>query len=48
MDVHCVDAVFRASCFEGEELTFARQERDGANEVRISRGEDTILLARLA
>ena len=48
LDIRTVDAVFRASCFEGEELSFARRERDGATEVRISRGEDTILLARLA
>ena len=48
LDIRSVDAVFRASCFEGEELAFARRQRDGADEVRISRGEDTILLARLA
>ena len=48
LDIRSVDAVFRASCFEGEELAFARRRRDGADEVRISRGEDTILLARLA
>ena len=48
LDIRSVDAVFRASCFEGGELAFARRQRDGADEVRISRGEDTILLARLA
>ena len=43
-----VDVSFRASCFEGEELCFFRRETENGPDLRIARGADTILLARMA
>ena len=43
-----VDVSFRASCFEGEELRFFRRETENGLDLRIARGADTILLARMA
>ena len=47
MEIHEIDAGFRASCFEGETLQFYKKESGGALEVRIARGEETVLLARI-
>ena len=43
-----VDVSFRASCFEGDELRFFRRETENGLDLRIARGADTILLARMA
>ena len=47
MEIREIDAGFRASCFEGETLRFYKKENGGALEVRIARGEETVLLARI-
>ena len=33
---------------EGDRLTFYKKEGDGAIDLRIARGEETVLLARIA
>ena len=43
-----IDVLFRASCFEGDELVFSRRDADDSVQVRIARGEQTILLVNLA
>lgn len=48
MDLKSVDAIFRASCFEGENLCFTRKAQDGALDLRIAREGETVLLARFA
>jgi acyl-ACP thioesterase len=45
---HTVDVLFRASCFEGEALEFRKKETEGGVQVRLSRGDETVLLAALA
>ena len=47
MEIHEIDAGFRASCFEGETLQFYKKESGGALDLRIARGEETVLLARI-
>lgn len=47
MNIRTIDLVFRAPCFEGELLEFYKKEQDGVLDIRLARGEDTILLARL-
>ena len=44
----CADVSFRASCFEGEQLQFYRRETESGLDLRIARGADTVLLARLS
>ncbi len=41
-----VDLAFRAPCFEGQLLQFYRKENGDALDLRIARGEETVLLAR--
>ena len=48
MQLRSVDLIFRAPCYEGDRLTFYKKEGDGAIDLRIARGEETVLLARLA
>ncbi len=48
MDLHTIDLLFRAPCYEGELLQFYRKEQAGALDLRMGRGDETILLARLA
>ena len=47
-DIRTVDAIFRASCFEGERLAVERREADGCLDLRLCRGGESIFLARLA
>ena len=47
MDPRSVDLIYRAPCYEGETLAFRRRENSGALEVCASRGDETVLLARL-
>ena len=47
-EIRTVDAIFRAPCFEGEALGIQRRESEGSLELRLSRGEESVFLARLA
>ena len=47
MDIHSMDVIFRASCFEGETLRLQRLDAPGSTDIRMSRGDDTILLVRI-
>jgi acyl-CoA thioesterase FadM len=48
MQLRSVDLIFRAPCYEGDRLTFYKKEGNGAIDLRIGRGEETVLLARAA
>ena len=45
---HTVDILFRASCYEGDRLAFSRKETDRGVQVRLARGDETVMLAALA
>ena len=45
--VRSIDLIFRAPCYEGEELCFYKKESEGALDLRVARGEETVLLARI-
>lgn len=45
--VRCVDLIFRAPCHEGELLSFYKMEEDGRLDIRMTRGEETVLLGRI-
>ncbi len=48
MDVHDIDVTYRASCFEGETLDLFKKPLEGGGlDVRMARGGETVLLARL-
>ncbi|MCR5842433.1 MAG: hypothetical protein K6G66_00610 [Oscillospiraceae bacterium] len=47
-NIRCVDLLFRAPCFEGDLLTLYKKESEGILDLRMARGEETVLLARLA
>ncbi len=46
-EIHSVDLIFRAPCFEGDMLSFCKKERDGGTDYRMARGGETVLLARV-
>lgn len=43
-----IDLIFRTPCYEGEELTFLKKEGEGVTDLRAARGDETVLLARIA
>ena len=45
--VRCVDLIFRAPCHEGDLLSFYKKEEDGRFNVRMARGEETVLLGQI-
>lgn len=45
--VRCVDLIFRAPCHEGDLLSFYQKEEDGRLDIRMARGEETVLLGRI-
>ena len=45
--VRCVDLIFRAPCHEGDLLSFYKKEEDGRFDVRMARGEETVLLGQI-
>ena len=47
-DIRSIDLIFRAPCYEGEELDVRRREDGGALDLCMSKGEQVRLLARLA
>lgn len=47
MRVRCVDLIFRAPCHEGDLLSFYKKEADGLLDIRVARGEETVLLGRI-
>jgi len=47
LKLSCVDVTYRAPCFEGEDLTVDRLRTEAGMDLRIRRGEETALLARL-
>jgi acyl-CoA thioesterase FadM len=47
-NIRSVDLLFRAPCFEGDLLTLYKKEGEGALDLRMARGEETVLLARIA
>lgn len=46
-DIHSIDIIYRAASFEGETLELRRLDSPGCTDIRMSRGDDTILLARI-
>ncbi|MBR6840134.1 MAG: hypothetical protein IKM82_06040, partial [Oscillospiraceae bacterium] len=48
MQARSIDLIFRAPCYEGEELTFYKKEGEGVTDLRVARGDETVLLARIA
>ena len=46
--IRSIDLIFRAPCFEGEELEITRREEGGVLDLRLSKGEEVRLLARIA
>ena len=47
LDIRDIDVCFRRPSFEGDRLVFQRRAAENALEVRVSRGEETVLLARI-
>ena len=45
--VRCVDLIFRSPCHEGDLLSFQKAEENGRLDIRMSRGEETVLLGRI-
>lgn len=48
MQARSIDLIFRAPCYEGEKLDFYKKESGGVTDLRIARGDETVLLARIA
>ena len=48
MQTRSSDLTFRAPCYEGEKLDFYKKESEGVTDLRIARGDETVLLARIA
>ena len=46
--VRSIDLIFRTPCYEGEELKFYKKPGEGALDLRVARGDETVLLARIA
>lgn len=46
--VRAIDLIFRAPCYEGEKLDFYKKPGEGALDLRVARGDETVLLARIA
>ena len=47
MDIKTFEAAFRAPCFEGERLNVHRRNTPDATEIKLSRDDKTIFLARI-
>lgn len=45
--IHRIDVIFRASCYEGDLLQFYCKSAEGEKDIRIARGTETVLLARI-
>ena len=48
MQARSIDLIFRAPCYEGEKLDFYKKESEGVTDLRIARGDETVLPARIA
>lgn len=48
LQARSIDLIFRSPCYEGEKLTFYKKEGEGVTDLRIARGDETVLLARIA
>lgn len=48
LDIKEMDVIFRATCFEGDELSFQRVRDESGLSIRVSRGDDAVLLVRIA
>ena len=48
LDIREMEIAFRAPCFEGEALRIQRRQGDNAVDLRLSRAEKTVALARIA
>lgn len=47
LPIRRMDVIFRASCYEGDALSFRRKETEDGLDIRVSRGEETVLLVRI-
>lgn len=47
MNINRMDIIFRSSCYEGERLDFRRKQTETGLDIRVSRGEETVLLVRI-
>lgn len=47
MNINRMDIIFRSSCYEGDRLDFRRKQTETGLDIRISRGEETVLLVRI-
>lgn len=48
MQARSIDLIFRSPCYEGEKLDFYKKESEGVTDLRIARGDETVLLDRIA
>ena len=48
MRARSIDLIFRAPCYEGEKLDFYKKPGEGVLDLRAARGDETVLLARIA
>ena len=47
MNINRMDIIFRSSCYEGDRLDFRRKQTETGLDIRVSRGEETVLLVRI-
>lgn len=47
MNINRMDIIFRSSCYEGERLDFRQKQTETGLDIRVSRGEETVLLVRI-
>ena len=48
MQARSIDLIFRTPCYEGEKLDLYKKEGEGVTDLRVARGNETVLLARIA
>jgi len=48
MPIGRMDVIFRTPCYEGDVLALRRRDSEAGVDVRVSRGEETVLLVRIA
>ena len=47
LDIKRMDVIFRARCFEGDELVFQRTQSENGLSIRVSKDEETVLLVAI-
>ena len=47
LDIKRMDVIFRAQCFEGDELSLQKLPSENGLSIRVSKGEETVLLVEI-